>query len=95
MSEGLSNTLIGLQRHIDRITVHQAKVLHEAERIRAWEGTGARHIADWLAGKTKSSRCRLMRQHSCMTRSPTHPTTPVPETVDHLRTKAAGRNPPS
>ena len=54
--EGLRNTLIGLQRHIDRIKVHQAKILHEAERIRAWEGTGARNIADWLAGKTKSSR---------------------------------------
>ena len=55
-AQGLRSTALGMQHHIDRMKVHQAKVLHEAERVRAWEGTGARNIADWLAGKTKSSR---------------------------------------
>jgi len=51
----LRDTAIGLQQHIDQMNVALAKVLHEAEARKAWQGTGARSMADWLAGKTKSS----------------------------------------
>jgi hypothetical protein len=51
----LRTTAVGLQQHIDQMSVALAKVLHEAESRKAWQGTGARSMADWLAGKTKSS----------------------------------------
>jgi hypothetical protein len=51
----LRTTAVGLQQHIDQMGVALAKVLHEAEVRGAWQGTGARSMADWLAGKTKSS----------------------------------------
>ncbi|MBI4934950.1 MAG: DUF222 domain-containing protein [Actinobacteria bacterium] len=46
---------IELQRQIDQLTVQQARVLSEADQRQAWQGTGARNAADWLAGATKSS----------------------------------------
>lgn len=51
----LRAALIALQAHLDAITVVQATLIDEANQRRAWEGTGARNMADWLAGVTKSS----------------------------------------
>ncbi|MFZ4576632.1 MAG: DUF222 domain-containing protein [Phycisphaerales bacterium] len=51
----LKYAAIELQRQIDQLTVQQARVMFEADRTHAWQGSGARSIADWLAGKTKSS----------------------------------------
>lgn len=60
--DGLRSTAVGLQQHIEQMSVALAKVLHEAENRRAWEGTGARSMADWLAGKTKSSYGQAKRK---------------------------------
>ncbi len=51
----LKFSAIELQRQIDLLTVQQSRVLFEADRTGAWKGSGARSMADWLAGKTKSS----------------------------------------
>ena len=52
----LRGAVIGVQRHIDRLKVLHAGLLHEADRRRMWAGTGYRDVADWLAGTTKTSK---------------------------------------
>ena len=54
--------LLALQAHLDAVTVAQATLLEQATRARAWEGTGARDITDWLAGKTKTNRGAAKRK---------------------------------
>jgi hypothetical protein len=51
----LKFSAIELQRQIDQLTSQQARVMFEADRTSAWKGSGARSMADWLAGKTKTS----------------------------------------
>lgn len=51
----LRQGLLGLQAQIDRLRVIQATWMTEADARRVWEGTGARDMADWLAGRTNSS----------------------------------------
>lgn len=58
----IRRALIALQTHLDAITVTQATLLDTATRARAWEGTGARNIADWLAGKTNTTRSSANRK---------------------------------
>jgi hypothetical protein len=53
--ESLRAALIALQAHLDAVTVVQARLIDQATRQRAWEGTGARDMAEWLAGATRSS----------------------------------------
>ena len=60
--EELRTTALGLQQHVDQMNVTLARVLAEAEARRAWQGTGARSMADWLAGKTKSSYGQAKRK---------------------------------
>ena len=47
---------IGLGRGIDRLTGFHAKIVHAADERRAWDGSGARDVEDWLSGKTGTSR---------------------------------------
>ncbi|MEY4173987.1 MAG: hypothetical protein RI900_1152, partial [Actinomycetota bacterium] len=54
--------LLALQAHLDAVTVAQATLLEQATRARAWEGTGARDITDWLAGKTNTNRGAAKRK---------------------------------
>jgi hypothetical protein len=58
----LRTTAVGLQQHIDQMGVALARVLADAESRKAWQGTGARSMADWLAGKTKSSYGQAKRK---------------------------------
>jgi len=51
----LRRSLLQLQAHLDAMKVTQSLLFNEAERTQAWLGTGARNMADWLAGKTNSS----------------------------------------
>ncbi len=52
----------GLQRHIDRVRVLQARVLCEADRAKATTGTGSRDAADHVANATGSSKGDLRGQ---------------------------------
>jgi hypothetical protein len=52
----LRSAVIGVQRHIDRLKVLHAGLLHEVDRRGMWNGTGARDVADWLAGVTNTSK---------------------------------------
>ena len=54
-TDQLRDALTSLQGHLDAITVVQAALIEEATQRKAWEGTGARNMADWLAGVTRSS----------------------------------------
>jgi len=58
----MRQALIALQHHLDAITVTQATLIDNATRSRAWEGTGARNMADWLAGKTNTTRSSANRK---------------------------------
>lgn len=58
----MRRALIALQQHLDAITVAQASLIDVATRCRAWEGTGARNMADWLAGKTNTTRSSANRK---------------------------------
>jgi len=55
LDDELRDGVLGIQRHIDRLKVLHARLLHEAEARRLWAGTGFRSVADWLAGTTKTS----------------------------------------
>ena len=46
---------LGLQRHIDRMKALHAGVVNAADSARVWQGTGARNMADWMAGATNTS----------------------------------------
>ena len=52
----LRHGVIGVQRHLDRLKVLHAGLVHEADQRRMWSGSGARDMADWLAGATKTSK---------------------------------------
>lgn len=56
VDDELKAAVLGVQRHIDRLKVLHAGLLHEADQRRMWVGSGYRDAADWLAGKTKTSR---------------------------------------
>ncbi len=58
----MRRVLIALQHHLDAVTVAQATLIDAATRCGAWEGTGARNIAEWLAGKTNSTRSAASRK---------------------------------
>ena len=45
-----------VQRQLDLLTVAHSTLVNLADRRRVWDGTGARDMADWLAGTTKTSR---------------------------------------
>jgi 5-methylcytosine-specific restriction endonuclease McrA len=49
----LKSHLLGVQHYLDQLTIHQARVLAVAEQRQVWSGTGARNLAEWLAGETK------------------------------------------
>jgi len=51
----LRDAVVGIQRHIDRLKVIHSGLVNEADQRRMWDGSGARDMADWLAGKTKTS----------------------------------------
>ena len=53
--ESMRLALLALQAHLDAITVVQARLIDQATQQRAWQGTGARDMAEWLAGATRSS----------------------------------------
>ena len=46
---------LALQRHIDRMKALHAGVVNAADNARVWQGTGARNMADWMAGATNTS----------------------------------------
>jgi hypothetical protein len=46
---------LGLQRHIDRMKALHAGVVNAADSALVWRGTGARNVADWMAGATNTS----------------------------------------
>ena len=46
---------LALQRHIDRMKALHAGFVNAADHARVWDGTGARNMADWLAGATNTS----------------------------------------
>jgi hypothetical protein len=48
--------VIGVQGHLDRLKIVHAELLHEVDCRRIWHGTGARDVADWLAGVTNTSK---------------------------------------
>ncbi len=52
----LRRAVIGVQRHLDRLKVIHAGLLHQADQRHLWHGTGARDVADWLAELTNTSR---------------------------------------
>ena len=56
LDDDLRAGVLTLQRHIDRLKVLHAGLLHEADQRRVWSGGGHRDIADWLADVTKTSR---------------------------------------
>lgn len=56
LDDDLRAGVLTLQRHIDRLKVLHAGLLHEADQRRVWSGGGHRDIADWLADTTKTSR---------------------------------------
>ena len=51
----LRGAVIGVQRHLDRLKIVHAGLVHAADRRGMWNGTGARDVADWLAGVTNTS----------------------------------------
>ena len=55
LNDELKVAVLGIQRHIDKLKVIHSGLVNEADRRRVWEGTGARDMAEWLAGKSKTS----------------------------------------
>ena len=51
----LRNSILAVHAVAEQLRVVEAELLAEAKVREAWVGTGARDIADWLAGATKSS----------------------------------------
>ena len=56
LDDQLRAGVLGVQRHIDRLKVLHARLLHEADSRRLYARSGYRDMADWLAGKSKTSR---------------------------------------
>ena len=56
LDNDLRSAVLGVQRHIDRLKVLHAGLLHEADKRRVWDIAGYRDVADWLAGVTKTSK---------------------------------------
>ena len=51
----LRAAILAVHSASDQLKVVEAELLAAAEAREAWAGTGARNMADWLAGKTNSS----------------------------------------
>ena len=51
----LRNSILAVHAVAEQLRVVEAELLAEAKVREAWVGTGARDVADWLAGATKSS----------------------------------------
>ncbi len=51
----LTRAALSVQRHLDRMKGVHARILSAADAARVWQGSGARNIADWLAGRTNTS----------------------------------------
>ena len=43
-------------RHIDKVKMLHSRIVVEADRAQSWRESGARDMADWLSGKTGTSR---------------------------------------
>ncbi len=56
LDDDLRSGVVAVQRHIDRLKVLHAGMVHEADRRRVWQASGSRDMADWLAGVTKTSK---------------------------------------
>ena len=54
-SDTRRQTILACQQLLDRVRVAQSTLIADATTNNDWAGTGARNIADWLAGATKSS----------------------------------------
>lgn len=54
-SDTRRQTILACQQLLDRVRVAQSTLIADATTNNDWAGTGARNIADWLAGHTKSS----------------------------------------
>jgi hypothetical protein len=53
--QALAVAVVRVQRVIDRLTLAHARLVAEADRAGVWGGSGARNMADWLAGQTCTS----------------------------------------
>jgi len=53
--DDLAGGSLALQRHIDRMKALHATVVNAADGAPVWQGTGARNMADWMAGATNTS----------------------------------------
>ena len=49
LDDDLRSGVVAVQRHIDRLKVLHAGMVHEADRRRVWQASGSRDMADWLA----------------------------------------------
>ncbi len=47
---------IRVGRHIDKVKMLHSRIVVEADRAQSWRESGARDMADWLSGKTGTSR---------------------------------------
>lgn len=54
-SAQLAGAALGIQRHLDRMRGVHARIVAAADEAGVWSGSGARNIADWLAGRTGTS----------------------------------------
>ncbi len=52
----LAGGVVRVQATIDRLRAAHARLVVEADRARVWAPSGAKNMADWLAGKTNTSR---------------------------------------
>jgi hypothetical protein len=51
----LADAALAVQRHLDRMKGVHARIVSAADSARVWQGSGARNMADWLAGRTNTS----------------------------------------
>jgi len=52
----LLGAVVDVQRHLDQLAIAHSMLVHRADARRVWDGTGARDMADLLAGTTKTTR---------------------------------------
>ncbi len=55
-SSELGALAIRVGRHIDKVKMLHSRIVVEADRAQSWRESGARDMADWLSGKTGTSR---------------------------------------
>jgi hypothetical protein len=61
-TEQLTSGVLRVQRSIDRLRAAHALMVVEADRCRAWAPSGAKNVADWLAGKGNTSKREAHQQ---------------------------------